>query len=165
MMRIRRRPPRGTPPMPDLPPVTGDQLVELDIPARAEYLALARLVVAAAADIDPLFVAERIDALRLAVSEAATNAVESYHGRGDGERIIIRCNLGAEQIAVEVADQGVGFDPEDVVGLEGEPLMGREGGFGLRLIRSVADESQILPGPDGTAVRIVVYTHPQDDES
>ncbi len=149
--------------MPDLPPVTGDQLVELDIPARAEYLALARLVVAAAADIDPLFVAERIDALRLAVSEAATNAMESYRGRGDGERIIIRCNLGEEQIAVEVADRGAGFDLDDVADVETEPLLGRDGGFGLPLIRSVADESQILPGPDGTAVRIVVYTHPQDE--
>ena len=114
---------------------------------------------------DPLFVAERIDALRLAVSEAATNAVESYRGRGDGERIIIRCNLGAEQIAVEVADRGEGFDPDDVAELGEEPLLGREGGFGLPLIRSIADESQILPGPDGTAVRIVVYTHPQDDPS
>ena len=151
--------------MPDLPPVTGDQLVELDIPARAEYLALARLVVAAAADIDPLFVAERIDALRLAVSEAATNAVESYQGRGEGERIIIRCNLGEEQIAVEVADRGTGFDPDDVAGAEAEPLLGRDGGFGLPLIHNVADESQILPGPDGTAVRIVVYTHPQEDGS
>ena len=151
--------------MPDLPPVTGDQLVELDIPARAEYLALARLVVAAAADIDPLFVAERVDALRLAVSEAATNAVESYRGRGDGERIIIRCNLGEEQIAVEVTDRGEGFDPDDLAELGEEPLLGREGGFGLPLIQSIADESQILPGPDGTAVRIVVYTHPQDDPS
>ena len=148
--------------MPDLPPVTGDQLVELDIPARAEYLALARLVVAAAADIDPSFVAERIDALRLAVSEAATNAVESYRGSED-ERIIIRCNLGEEQIAVEVADRGEGFDPDDIAEIEEEPLLGREGGFGLPLIQSIADESQILPGPDGTAVRIVVYTHPQDD--
>ena len=151
--------------MPDLPPVTGDQLVELDIPARAEYLALARLVVAAAADIDPLFVAERIDALRLAVSGAATNAGESYQGRGEGERINIRCNRGAEQIAVEVADRGTGFDPDDVAGAEAEPLLGRDGGFGLPLIHSVADESQILPGPDGTAVRIVVYTHPQEDGS
>lgn len=149
--------------MPDLPPVTGDQLVELDIPARAEYLALARLVVAAAADIDPSFAAERIDALRLAVSEAATNAVESYRGRGEGERIIIRCNLGEEQIAVEVADRGEGFDPDDLAESQEQPLLGREGGFGLPLIQSIADESQILPGPDGTAVRIVVYTHPQDD--
>ena len=149
--------------MPDLPPVTGDQLVELDIPARAEYLALARLVVAAAADIDPSFAAERIDALRLAVSEAATNAVESYRGRGEGERIIIRCNLGEEQIAVEVADRGEGFDLDDLAESQEQPLLGREGGFGLPLIQSIADESQILPGPDGTAVRIVVYTHPQDD--
>ncbi len=150
--------------MAELPPVTGDQLVELDIPARAEYLALARLVVAASADLDPTFAAERIDALRLAVSEAATNAVESYGGDGDGERIVVRCNLHEEQIAVEVRDRGSGFDLEDVTSRVDPSLLGREGGFGISLIRAIADESQIVPGPDGTSVRIVVYTHPKDTE-
>ncbi|MCB1248865.1 MAG: ATP-binding protein, partial [Acidimicrobiales bacterium] len=51
--------------------------VQLEIPARPEYLTLARQVVAAAAALEPTFADERIDDLRIAVSEAATNAIEA----------------------------------------------------------------------------------------
>ena len=41
--------------------------VRLEIPARPEYLGLARQVVAAAAAVEPTFRDERIDALRLSL--------------------------------------------------------------------------------------------------
>jgi anti-sigma regulatory factor (Ser/Thr protein kinase) len=53
------------------------EVVELEIPARPEFLALARLLVAAAVAGDPVFPEDRLDDLRLAVSEACTNAMEA----------------------------------------------------------------------------------------
>lgn len=82
--------------------------VELEIPARADYLAVARLVVAAAAGVEPRFRDERIEDLQILVSEATTNAIEAHADLSSDERILIRCNLGGSGIEVEVRDRGGG---------------------------------------------------------
>ena len=73
--------------------------VQLEIPARVDYLVLARQVVAAAAAIEPRFRDERIDDLRVAVSEATTNAIEAHADLSGDERILIRCEI-AERICL-----------------------------------------------------------------
>lgn len=134
--------------------------VRLEIPARAEYLALARQVVAAAASVEPTFRDERIDDLRLAVSEATTNAIEAHADLGSTSRIKIECNLSDDQIEVEVIDRGQGFDPDTVESAPGPTHPDRlnwESGLGLPLIRDLADETEIRSGESGTAVRLVVF--------
>jgi serine/threonine-protein kinase RsbW len=135
--------------------------VQLEIPARPEYLSLARQVVAAAAALEPTFRDERIDDLRVAVSEATTNAVEAHADVSSTDRIVIRCNLGDDRIEVEVLDQGLGFDPDEVSevpdAVEPERLH-YERGLGIPLMRVLADEAEIVSDRDGTAVRLVVYT-------
>jgi len=135
-------------------------VVELEIPARPEYLSLARLVVAAAASIDASMRDDRIEDLRVAVSEATTNAIEAHTAMDGEERIVIRCNLADDRIEVEVEDQGGGFDPGAVEALPAMSDPARldiEGGFGLPLMRVLADEAEIRSSPDGTAVKLVVY--------
>lgn len=135
--------------------------VVIDLPARPEYLALARQVVAAAAGLEPTFRDERIEDLRLAVSEATTNAVEAHAHLGSDERIKIRCNLADDRIEVQVVDQGGGFDPEGVTGPpppEDPERLQWERGLGLPLMRQLADESEISSHDGGTTVRLVVYT-------
>ena len=140
--------------------------VRLEIPARAQYLGLARQVVAAAAATEPTFRDERIDALRIAVSEATTNAIEAHADLEKDERIVIRCNLGADQIEVEVMDRGAGFG-SDTPAMPAMPdptasdRLYREHGLGLPLIRVLADEAEIRSGEGGTAVRLVVYRTPR----
>ena len=134
--------------------------IRLEIPARAEYLSLARQVVAAAAAVEPRFRTERIDALRVAVSEATTNAVESHADLDAAERILITCDLDEERIRVEVIDRGGGFDPDavtDVPDAEDPTRLGYERGLGLPIMRELTDESEIVPLADGTSVRLVVY--------
>jgi len=134
--------------------------VLLEIPARPEYLSLARQVVAAAAALEPSFRAERIDDLRVAVSEATTNAIESHLDRGSDERIVIRCNLADDRIEVEVFDRGAGFDPTTATTAplaEAQDRLEHERGLGIPLMRVLADEAEIVSDPDGTAVRLVVY--------
>lgn len=134
--------------------------IRLEIPARPEYLSLARQVVAAAAAVEPRFRTERIDALRLAVSEATTNAVEAHAELGTAERIVIRCNLGEERIEVEVLDQGGGFDLDEVPQVPDPDDPDRlefEHGLGIPIMRELTDASEIVPSEDGTTVRLVVY--------
>ncbi len=135
-------------------------LVELEIPAHRAYLAFARQVVGAAASVEPRFRRERIDDLRIVVSEAITNAVEAHLDLGRDDRIRIRCNLEADHIEVEVFDRGGGFDPDDLPVLpdvESPERLDHEGGLGLPLMRSLADETEIRTTDGGTTVRLVVH--------
>ena len=52
-------------------------VLELDVPSSPEYIAIVRLVVASVASSRRALADERIDDLKLAVSEACTNAIEA----------------------------------------------------------------------------------------
>ena len=133
--------------------------VILEIPAKPEYLAVARQVVVAAASVEPTFRDARLDDLRIAVSEATTNAIDASSATTD-ERIQIRCNLADDRVEVEVVDRGPGFDPESAPTAPAPDDPDRlewEGGLGLPLMRDLADETEISSGERGTAVRLTVY--------
>lgn len=135
------------------------EVIELEIPARAEFVALARLVVSALASSDSNLADERIDDLKLAVSEACTNAIEAHDAAGSSERVLVRCMAGAETLEVCVEDRGHGFDP---TGLPDHPpvtdpdRLKFERGLGIPLIKALVDEVQFNPTDEGTAVRLVM---------
>lgn len=118
-----------------------------------------RAIVGAVAGADPDMVPARVADLRLAVSEAAANAIRAQDSLGISDRVTIRCNLAENFIEVEVADRGPGFEPErvsDLPPVEAPERLDHESGLGLALMRQLADETTIESGPDGTAVRLVV---------
>lgn len=134
--------------------------IELQVPARVEYLALVRAVVGAAASLGPGIGDERVDDLRLAVSEATTNAIEAHLENGTSERITINCGLGADHVQVQVRDRGDGFDPDELVPhppVTDPERLEFERGLGLPLMRSLTDEHEISPSPTGTTVRLRIY--------
>lgn len=134
--------------------------VRLEVPARTEYLYLVRSVVAATASVDARIPPARIADLRVAVSEAATNAIEAHHVAGTADRIVVRCRLDDERLEVEVRDHGEGFDEGELASLpspeEPERLL-HESGLGVPLMRTLADEAEIRSGRSGTSVRLVLY--------
>jgi|TARA_B100002003_G_scaffold141202_2_gene130626 serine/threonine-protein kinase RsbW len=148
--------------------VKAEGVVELLIPARPEYLQLVRTVVGETAAVDLGLDAERIADLRLAVSEAVTNAIEAQVMSGADDRVVVRCNLAAEQIEIEVTDRGEGFDPDGVRALpdvESPERLEYESGLGLSLMRRLADETTVETSVDGTAVRLVVRFAGTTDET
>jgi serine/threonine-protein kinase RsbW len=138
------------------------EVVELEIPPTLEYLDLARLVVSAAASVDPSFPPARVSDLRLAVSEVCANAIESQRRLDREQPLTIRCDLDTDRVVVEIQDHGGGFDPDDL-----EPLpsatdpsrLDRERGLGIPLVRALADEVDFRVEEDGTVVRVVLYHH------
>ncbi|MDW3220651.1 MAG: ATP-binding protein [Acidimicrobiales bacterium] len=135
--------------------------IVLEIPARTEYVSFVRVVVAAAAEIEPDMDVDRIDDLRVAVSEATTNAIEAHGLRGVDDRIRIQCNLADDEVAVVVHDQGMGFEPEEVPALPEPDTPERllhEDGLGVHLMELLADEAEISSTDSGTDVRLVVYS-------
>ena len=136
------------------------EVIELEIPARAEFVALARLVVAALAASDSTLADERIDDLKLAVSEACTNAIEAHDAAGSAERVLVRCQAGVDSLEVWVEDRGQGFDPADLPDhppVTDPDRLKFERGLGIPLIRALVDEVVFSPTADGTSVRLVMH--------
>jgi anti-sigma regulatory factor (Ser/Thr protein kinase) len=136
-------------------------VVELEIPARPAYLSLVRLVVdAAVGSLAPGLGGARLDDLKLAVTEACSNAIEAHQTAWSDEPVMIRCQLDDRTVSVEIADRGGGFNPTDLAALPAatDPLRLRhESGLGIPLMRTLADELTFVPDPSGTTVRLTVY--------
>jgi serine/threonine-protein kinase RsbW len=131
----------------------GMRTVRLSVPARAEYIALARLALSGLADIAGL-TEEQVADLKLALTEAVSNSVRHAYAEEAGF-VSIAYELTGDALAVEVVDDGKGFDPERPAPLEGEELT--EGGLGIAIIRSIADEFELQsqPGVRGSRLRFV----------
>ena len=135
-------------------------IVELRVPAVPEYLQMVRSVVGAAASIGANLKPERVSDLRLAVSEAATNAMEAHGLSGVEDRVVIRCDLSASQVEVEVADCGSGFDPDSLPPLpdvDSPDRLRHESGLGVSLMYHLTDETIVESHGEGTAVRLIVH--------
>ena len=131
----------------------GMRSVRLRVPARAEYIALARLALSGLAAIVAL-PEELLADLKLALTEAVSNSVRHAYADGAGF-VSIAYELSGDALTVEVFDDGQGFDPNRPPTLEGEELT--EGGLGIAIIRTIADEFELSsrPGVRGSRLRFV----------
>lgn len=134
--------------------------IELELPARAEYVALARLVVSSLASANRVLTEDRIDDLKLAVSEACTNAIEAHSASASSRGVVLRCHELEDRIEIEITDEGAGFDPEKLP--EHPPVtdperLNFERGLGIPLIRTLVDEVSFESDQSGTTVRMTVY--------
>lgn len=99
---------------------------------------------------------DTVDQIGMISREAAANAV--LHGnRSDAtKKITARFALTDEALSIQVADEGGGFDPENVPDpLSPEGLM-RTSGRGIFLMRAIMDEvhfRQLSPGTEITLVK------------
>lgn len=136
-------------------------LVELELPARVEVVSMARLVVGAVVAGLPGFDDERSADVRLAVSEACTNAVQAHLARPGGQApidpIAVSVRPVGEALEVEVRDHGGGFDPAALVPhpeVTDPARLDHEGGLGIPLLRALADDVAFDPVPGGTRVTL-----------
>ncbi|GAC1355467.1 MAG: ATP-binding protein [Vulcanimicrobiaceae bacterium] len=107
--------------------------VELRIPSKAEWVAVARLAVAAVAN-RLHFSIEEIEDVKLAVAEACTNCIQHASG---SDQIEICCETHLDGLTVRVRDYGIGTTPDEIQSRRiSEP---RVGGLGVFLIRSLMD--------------------------
>jgi serine/threonine-protein kinase RsbW len=87
---------------------------------------------------------DRIDDLRLVVSEAATNAIQ--HGRDAGGDLLLRASVASGELRVWITDKGGGI----------RPRLGSSGlGLGLPIIASLTDHLEIVSDDEGTTVEMM----------
>lgn len=139
-------------------------VVELAIPARPAYLSLVRLVVdAAVGSLAPGLSAARLDDLKIAVTEACSNAIEAHEATYAEEPVVVRCVIDDDRVTVEVVDNGEGFDPDRVETLPAatDPRRLRhESGLGIPLMRTLTDQVAFTRAVNGTTVSLTVYRPP-----
>jgi serine/threonine-protein kinase RsbW len=131
-----------------------DELVRLEIPARPVFVGVARSVVVAVASGLEGLDADRLEDLRLAVSEACTNAIEAHQADQIEQRVVVRCVLTPDTFEVSIEDSGAGFEPETAVPVRPQGELPPERGWGLQLIRALVDDVTFEPAGPGTAVRL-----------
>ncbi len=132
----------------------------LVIPAKAEYIALGRLALAGllrSRAVEPEVLAD----VKLALTEACTNSVRHAYVDGREGEVEIRYELADETLAVEVFDEGGGFDPSPIESGADEL---DEGGLGLAIIRALTDDLSIghRAGGSGYCVRFTKNLRPQN---
>jgi serine/threonine-protein kinase RsbW len=123
--------------------------VSLTIPAKVEYLVFCRLVLAGLArtrEIEP----ETLADMKLAVTEACANSVRHAYD-SEGGNVAVRFRLGANDIAIDVEDEGRGFQPP---ARNRVPRAAQETGMGLALIASLTDDLDVSSGAGGRGSRV-----------
>jgi serine/threonine-protein kinase RsbW len=132
----------------------GTRSIHLRIPAKAEYITLCRLALSGLAQLRDISEDTMAD-LKLALTEAVSNSVRHAYGdKGDGH-VDITYELHTDRLGIQVVDDGDGFDPNEAPSYDGEELS--EGGLGIAIIRTIADEFEIAskPGARGSRLRFV----------
>lgn len=136
-----------------------DRVVELEIPARPEFVGIARMAVGALAGIRPGLAYERIDDLRIVVSEACTSAIEMLShepGAAGGTAsagLRVRCIDGPKTLEVRIEAPGSAF--ESVLPTS-EPAPDVDS-FRISLIRALVDDAELRSSPGRTELCLMMH--------
>jgi len=132
-----------------------NELVTLEIPAKAEYVVLGRLALAGLVR-ERRFSADAVADLKLALTEACTNSIRHAYDHERGQ-VHLSFEASPDRVVLKVRDQGGGFHGDDVDCPEcaavGVDLS--EGGMGISIIRAVVDGFQLdHPETGGTILTL-----------
>ena len=138
-----------------------DRMIELRLPSRLGYEKIAMDMAASLAR-RMGFNVDRIEALRTALAEAVTNAIEHGNAHDAEMKVTVLLTPRPDELIVSVADQG--RQPLATAQTELQPHIdqtiarGEPGGWGIWLIKELMDEVEFSSVPDGgNQVRMVIY--------
>jgi serine/threonine-protein kinase RsbW len=119
------------------------EIIKLTLPSSPEYVSVARLTLFGIAS-RMGFNMDQIDDLKVAVSEACTNAL--IHAENAALTYSVDYIIDVDRLTVEVTDQGKGFEVDKVK--KPDIQKPTAGGLGLFIIQSLMDEVTIDSKPD-----------------
>jgi len=138
-------------------PEIKDNVIIVNLPATSEYVSIARLSISGIAS-RLNFTVEDIEDIKIAVSEACTNAVQhAYENHAKTGRIEVKISTDEEKLEISVRDFGSGFNI-GILGTEEQKKRSEEKlglGLGLTFIKNLMDEVEIQTIPnEGTCIRM-----------
>lgn len=128
----------------------GADELALSIPADPEQVRTARLFAGATArhfGLDE----ETVEDLKVAISEAVTNAIRAHTDAGTDEPIRVLATAGADSIRFDVVDRGAAAAARTVIA-DGDytpPVGFGDSTLGLLVISSLFPRVEFTPNPDG----------------
>ena len=147
--------------MPNSDAEQSERVIELRLPSRLGY---EKVAMDAASSLARRmgFELERIEALRTAVSEAVTNAIEHGNEHDAAMRVMVMLTVRPDGLVISVADQGRKQLDKGQTALTPriEDSFSKEdkGGWGIWLIRELMDEVEFTTAPTGgNQVRMVIH--------
>jgi serine/threonine-protein kinase RsbW len=141
--------------------------IEMLIPAKADYVGVARLTVSGIANRMGYSIDE-IEDIKIAVSEACTNAVDHAYKEEENGKIRIGFGVFDDRLEIMIVDKGQSFDITSMNGNLG-PVKDKpidqlsEGGLGLFLIETLMDKVEIS-GDAGVVVMMTKFLHRDEVE-
>lgn len=141
-----------------------EKVIELSLPSKLGY---ERVAMDAATTLANRmgFHNDRVDALKTAISEAVTNAIEHGNQHDEGKKVVVMLNAREGELVVSVQDEGNKLlDPSRVTkvpDIDPKYQPGTDidrGGWGIWLIRELMDEVEFTTAPGGgNQVRMVIH--------
>ena len=134
---------------------TESYAVRLQIPAKAEYITLGRLALAALSTLGELS-DETVADLKLALTEACSNSVRHAYDIERSGTVDIVYELHPDRMVVEVSDEGRGVIT-DWGNIDAPPLSPAElteAGLGMEISRALSDDVQVSESSGGQGLRL-----------
>jgi serine/threonine-protein kinase RsbW len=103
---------------------------------------------------------ERIEDLKLAVSEAVNNAIDHGNQRQAAKLVEVTFTLDSDKLEVRIRDEGEGVDRIDFSRkiVEEQNLdAGMHRGFGMYLISALVDDYEVNSSQHGTVMTLRLY--------
>jgi serine/threonine-protein kinase RsbW len=145
----------------DQDPAPLERVIELRLPSRLGY---EKIAMDAATSLARRmgFQHERIAALRTALAEAVTNAIEHGNAQDAAMKVLVMLTVRPDELVVSVADQGLNQLDRNKTNvtpsIEASFAKTDKGGWGIWLIRELVDEVEFSTGPGGgNQVRMVIH--------
>jgi serine/threonine-protein kinase RsbW len=135
--------------------------IEMKIPAKPEYVGVIRLTLSGIASRIG-YTYEEIEDMKIALSEAITNAVQHAYATEEGGEVTVGFGIYQDKLEMAVADSGKSFNflqTKNELGPYTESSTVEqlsEGGLGLFLIETLMDEVRVL-NHSGVTVFMVKY--------
>ena len=92
--------------------------------------------------------------IAISVSELVNNAITHGNKTSTQKEVEVEINKNGNDVVIAVADQGGGFNPEEVDDPLAEENLLKEVGRGIFIVRSLMDKVEIKPNTHGTTVTI-----------
>ncbi|NJO82424.1 MAG: ATP-binding protein [Blastochloris sp.] len=142
-------------------PEPTERIIELRLPSKLGYEKVA-IDTASSLARRMGFGTDRIDALRTAVGEAVTNAIEHGNQHDAAMKVTVVLTLRPDELVVSVADQGrkpLAYDDTITAPRIEESFHKQDkGGWGIWLIRELMDEVEFTTAPTGgNQIKMVIH--------
>jgi serine/threonine-protein kinase RsbW len=123
----------------------------MEISTNPDYVGIIRLATSGVAN-KVGFSVDEIEDIKVAVSEACTNAIR----HSEVNNFLIDFKLLQNGLCIEIKDQGKGYDIDSIEAVDlSNP---KEGGLGIYIIKTLMDEVEIESGDGkGTIIKMTKY--------